>query len=95
MSQGHWQASGEDSYPITPAQGQGHGDGVTLFAVRNYGVVSMKISAENNPENYSINHSALTYLLGPDGNFVAAFDHGTDTETLTSVIILHLTKPVE
>jgi protein SCO1/2 len=67
----------------------------TAAAARNYGVISMKIIDENDPENYSINHSALTYLLGPDGNFVAAFDHGTDTETLTSVIILHLTKPVE
>ncbi len=64
-------------------------------AARNYGVISMKIINQDDPENYSINHSALTYLLGPDGKFVAAFDHGTDLETLTSGILRHLTKPVE
>jgi len=64
-------------------------------AARNYGVISMKIVNQDNPQNYSINHSALTYLLGPDGKFVAAFDHGTDIETLTAGILQHLTKPVE
>jgi protein SCO1/2 len=67
----------------------------TAAAARNYGVISMKIIDENDPENYSINHTALTYLLGPDGKFVAAFDHGTDAKTLTSVILRHLTEPVE
>ena len=67
----------------------------TAMAARNYGVISMKIIEENDPEHYSINHSALTYLLGPDGKFVAAFDHGTNPETLTSVILLHLTKPIK
>ncbi len=67
----------------------------TAAAARNYGVISMKIINEDDPENYSINHSALTYLLGPDGKFVAAFDHGTDLETLISVILPHLTKPLE
>ncbi len=64
-------------------------------AARNYGVISMKIVNENNPENYSMNHTALTYLLGPDGRFVAAFEHGTDFETLTAGILQHLTKPVK
>ncbi|MCP4387098.1 MAG: SCO family protein [Gammaproteobacteria bacterium] len=67
----------------------------TAEAARKYGVISMKIIDQDNPESYSINHSALTYLLGPDGKFVAAFDHGTDLETLISGILQHLTKPVE
>jgi len=67
----------------------------TAAAARNYGVISMKIIDETNPGNYSVNHSALTYLLGPDGKFVAAFDHGTDTEAMTSVILLHLARPVK
>jgi len=67
----------------------------TAAAARNYGVISMKFIDENDPENYSINHSALIYLLGPDGKFVAAFEHGTDLETLTAGIMHHLTKPVE
>ncbi len=67
----------------------------TAAAARNYGVISMKIIDENDPGNYRINHSALTYLLGPDGKFVAAFDHGTDPEILASDILQHLVKPVE
>jgi protein SCO1/2 len=67
----------------------------TAAAARNYGVISMKFIDEDDPENYSINHSALIYLLGPDGKFVAAFEHGTDLESMTSVILLHLDKPVE
>jgi protein SCO1/2 len=67
----------------------------TATAARNYGVISMKFIDENDPENYSINHSALIYLLGPDGKFVAAFEHGTDLETLAAGIMHHLTKPVE
>ncbi len=67
----------------------------TATAARNYGVISMKIIDENDPGNYSINHSALTYLLGPEGKFVAAFDHGTDHETLTTGILRHLTTRVD
>jgi protein SCO1 len=67
----------------------------TAAAARNYGVISMKFIDENDPENYSINHSALIYLLGPDGKFVAAFEHGADLETLTAGVIQHLSKPVE
>ena len=64
-------------------------------AARNYGVISMKIIDQDNPENYSINHSALTYLLGPDGKFVAAFDHGTDHQTMISVMLPHLANRTE
>ncbi len=64
-------------------------------AAMNYGVISMKIINEDNPENYSINHSALTYLLGPDGKFEAAFDHGTDLETMISVMLPQLTNQAE
>jgi len=67
----------------------------TAAAARNYGVISMKFIDEKDPGNYSINHSALIYLLGPDGKFVAAFEHGTDLETLTAGVMQHLAKPVE
>ena len=67
----------------------------TAAAARNYGVISMKFIDEKDPGNYSKNHSALIYLLGPDGKFVAAFEHGTDLETLTAGVMQHLAKPVE
>ncbi len=61
-------------------------------AAQNYGVISMKVVNENEPENYTINHSALIYLLGPDGRFAAAFDHGTDPGILATGILQHLTS---
>jgi protein SCO1/2 len=39
---------------------------------------------------YLIDHSALTYLLGPDGRFRAAFLHNTDPKKLAAGILKHL-----
>ncbi len=64
----------------------------TATAAWNYGAVSMKIIDENNPEEYTVNHSALTYLLGPDGRFVAAFEHNTDYQTMARGILQHLAE---
>ncbi len=61
-------------------------------AAHNYGVRSIRIINEDDPDNYIINHSALTYLLGPDGKFVAAFAHGTDHKILAAGILQHLSK---
>jgi len=67
----------------------------TAGAAWNYGVVSVRLVNEDDPENYSMNHSALIYLLGPDGRFAAAFDHGTDPEILAAGILQHLNQQVE
>jgi len=64
-------------------------------AARNYGVISIKIIDESDPENYSVNHSALTYLLGVDGRFVAAFEHGMDPKALAEGILAHLDGQME
>ncbi len=64
----------------------------TATAAWSYGAVSMKIIDENNPEEYTVNHSALTYLLGPDGRFVAAFEHNTDYQTMARGILQHLAE---
>ncbi len=64
----------------------------TATAAWNYGAASMKIIHEDKPEEYTVNHSALTYLLGPDGRFVAAFEHNTDFQTMARGILQHLAK---
>ena len=37
---------------------------------------------KEDPEDYLMDHSAITYLMGPNGKFVAHFSHGTWTEPL-------------
>ncbi len=64
----------------------------TATAAWNYGATSMKIIHEDHPEEYTVNHSALTYLLGPDGRFVAAFEHNTDYQTMARGILQHLAE---
>ncbi len=64
-------------------------------AAENYGVIYMQMgksggSESDEPSQYSINHSAFTYLVGPDGHFVAAFEHATDPETLAEGVRRHL-----
>jgi len=45
-------------------------------------------SGENkdDPEDYLMDHSAITYLIGRNGEFLAHFSHGTDAETLAKRI---------
>jgi len=41
---------------------------------------------KDDPEDYLMDHSAITYLVGPDGKFLTHFSHGTDAETLAKRI---------
>ena len=41
-----------------------------------------KVNAEEDPENYSVDHSSVVYLMGPDGKFVIHFSHGTPAEDM-------------
>jgi len=34
------------------------------------------------PESYSMDHSSITYLMGPNGEFIKHFSYGTDPATL-------------
>lgn len=43
-------------------------------------------SPGNTPETYLIDHSSLTYLIGPDGKFVEFFSHGTSAEEMANRI---------
>ena len=39
-------------------------------------------SPGNTPDTYLVDHSSLTYLIGPDGKFVEFFSHGISAEEL-------------
>lgn len=41
-------------------------------------------------EYYTMDHSSIMYLVGPDGRFVAHFPHGTGAETLAAELKKHL-----
>ena len=57
-------------------------------AARSYGVLFERDDAEDGSEtsDYSLRHTALTYLIGPDGKGVATFDHGSDPEEMAAEI---------
>ena len=41
---------------------------------------------KDDPEDYLMDHSAITYLMGPDGKFIIHFSYGTDSETMAKRI---------
>lgn len=64
-------------------------------AAQAYGVLYIKaidaaVSGDREQAQYLMDHSALTYLLGPDGRFRAAFPHSTDPNKLAAGILKHL-----
>lgn len=41
---------------------------------------------DSDPDEYLVNHSSLTYLMGPDGNFVSLIPHGTSSERMAEIL---------
>ena len=56
--------------------------GEIATAAKAYRVYYKKVPDEKNPGAYSIDHSALIYLMGPDGSYVAHFPHATNPDAL-------------
>lgn len=52
-------------------------------AMRAYKVYGAKAKG-GDAESYTMDHSSILYLVGPDGRFVAHFPHGTTSETLAA-----------
>ena len=42
------------------------------------------------PEDYLMDHSSITYLMGPDGNFLEHFSHGMEPEEIAERLLKHL-----
>jgi protein SCO1/2 len=51
-------------------------------AAKAYRVAYSKVENKESPEDYSIDHSALAYLMSPDGKYLAHFTYGTDPEKM-------------
>lgn len=41
-------------------------------------------------QTYTVDHSSILYLVGPDGRFVAHFPHGTSVDDLHAALVKHL-----
>ena len=41
-------------------------------------------------ENYTVDHSSILYLMGPDGRFIQHFPHGTNADELLAGLKKHL-----
>ena len=52
-----------------------------------YGVYYAKVENPDAPESYHMNHSALVYLMGPDGQYLAHFPHGVTPKEMAAKLI--------
>ncbi len=55
-------------------------------AVRAYKVHRVKYTPANDPKSYGVDHSSLTYLMGPDGKFRTLIPHGTSAERMADLL---------
>ena len=51
---------------------------------------SKVVMADAAPEDYLVNHSSITYLMGPDGKFVTLFPHDTKADFMAQAITKYL-----
>jgi protein SCO1 len=59
-------------------------------AAKAYRVVYQKFQDESMGDNYSIDHSALAYLMGPDGAFVTHIPYGTPPKKMAETLRRYL-----
>lgn len=46
--------------------------------------------SKEDPEDYLVDHTSITYLIGPDGDFVEHFSHGIEAEKMAERLLEHL-----
>lgn len=59
-------------------------------AAKAYRVTYQKFQDESMGENYSIDHSALVYLMGPDGEFITHIPYGTPAAKMATTLRRYL-----
>ena len=55
-------------------------------AAKAYRVFYQKISDEKSPGDYTFDHAAIIYLMGPDGKFITHIPHTTDVDQVVTVL---------
>jgi cytochrome oxidase Cu insertion factor (SCO1/SenC/PrrC family) len=56
-----------------------------------YHIYYQKVPDPKNPKDYEMDHSAIIYLMGPDGKFLKHFTYSTDAKALSDALqkVLH------
>ena len=57
---------------------------------KSYRVYFRKVPIEGDPDNYTMDHSAILYLMGPDGAYVTLLNHDDPPEILAEEIVEHI-----
>lgn len=55
-----------------------------------YRVYFAEVKDESSSDGYTVDHSAVTYLMGPDGSYIQHFSYGTSPEKMADGISKHL-----
>jgi protein SCO1 len=56
---------------------------------KEFKVYAAKVKGDT-PDHYTMDHSAILYLMGPDGKFVAHFTHGVSADDLAAGLKKHV-----
>ena len=67
-------------------------DAEVAVAVRAYKVHRVKYTPANDPKTYGVDHSSLTYLMGPDGKFRTLIPHNTSAERMAEIVRPYLAQ---
>jgi len=59
-------------------------------AAKAYRVTHDKHPAEDGSDNYSVDHSAIAYLMGPDGGYITHIPYGTPAPKMTEILRRYL-----
>jgi protein SCO1/2 len=59
-------------------------------AAKAYRVAYSKFQEDKTSSNYSIDHSALVYLMGKDGEYITHFPYGTPAPKMTETLRRYL-----
>jgi protein SCO1/2 len=62
------------------------GDAATIAEVAERYGAAYQIHAEEGDDNYVVDHTADTYLIGTDGKLAKTLPHGTDLEVLLTAV---------
>ncbi len=64
---------------------------------RAYRIHRLKVvtADSSGPDDYLVTHSTITYLMGPDGRFVALFPHDTEAGFMTETLRKYVTVRIE
>ncbi len=61
-------------------------------AVKAYKVHRVKYTPANDPKTYGVDHSSLTYLMGPDGKFRTLVPHDTTAARMADILRPYLAR---